>query len=102
MFLYTNLIVFIARTLNDILWLYSLVIIAAVVISWVEASPYNPIVRTIYALTEPVFDWVREHIPVIFGGLDLSPLVVLFVIYFLQGYLIPNLTRLLVYGFAPG
>src|SRR5208282_3698454 len=100
MFVYTNLVLWIAGSLNQLLWLYSLVVIASVVISWVDASPYNPIVRAIYALTEPVFDWVREHVPVIFGGLDLSPLVVLFAIYFLQGYLIPNLARVLVSGFA--
>ena len=100
MFVYTNLVVFIAQIVNELLWLYTLVIIASVVISWVEASPYNPIVRTIYAMTEPVFDWVREHVPVILGGLDFSPFIVLIAVQFLQIYLIPTLTRILISGFA--
>jgi YggT family protein len=100
MFIYTNLILWIAGILNQILWLYSLVVIASVVISWVDASPYNPIVRVIYSITEPAFDWVRRRLPVFFGGLDFSPIVVLIAIQFLQQYLVPTLTRVLVYGFA--
>ncbi len=59
-------------------WLYSLVIIGAVLVSWVNADPWNPIVRFLRAATEPVFRWVRRVLPfVVIGGLDLSPLVVL-------------------------
>jgi YggT family protein len=100
MFAYTNLILFIAETLSQLLWLYTLVILASVVMSWVEASPYNPIVRAIYAMTEPVFDRVRTHMPVFFGGLDFSPFVVLIAVQFLQSYLVPTLTRILISGFA--
>jgi YggT family protein len=52
-------------------------------------------VRTIYSLTEPVFDWLRERLPVVFGGIDFSPLIVLFVIEFLQVWLLPNVYVLL-------
>jgi YggT family protein len=60
------------------IWLYSLVIIGSVLVSWVNADPRNPIVRFLRAATEPVFRWVRRVLPfVVIGGLDLSPLVVL-------------------------
>ncbi len=65
-----------------------------------EPNPYNPIVRFIYSATQPVFDFVREHIPVVFGGIDLSPIIVILGLEFLQQYLIPTLTRVLVFGFA--
>jgi YggT family protein len=39
-------------------------------------------------MTEPVFDWVREHLPVYIGGLDLSPIVVIIAAEFIQQVLI--------------
>jgi YggT family protein len=100
MFVYTNLVVFIAQLLQSALWLYFWIVIASAVMTWVEPNPYNPIVRTINALTEPVLDWVRRRIPVFFGGLDFSPLIVLVAIEFLQQYLVPTLERVLISGFA--
>ncbi len=100
MFVWTNLVIFVVNQLNTLLWLYFWTVIIAAVLTWIEPNPYNPIVRFIYAVTEPVFDWVREHLPVIFGGLDLSPLVVVIFIEFLQQYLLPTLTRALMYGFT--
>jgi len=90
--------VFIAQVLQQLLYLYFWIVIIAAVLSWIEPNPYNPIVRFIYAVTEPVFSWVREHLPVIFSGIDLSPLVVILGIQFLQAYLIPTLAQLLVSG----
>jgi len=98
LFVWTNLVVFIAQVLQQLLYLYFWIVIIAAVLSWIEPNPYNPIVRFIYAVTEPVFSWVREHLPVIFSGIDLSPLVVILGIQFLQAYLIPTLAQLLVSG----
>ncbi|MGH7933306.1 MAG: YggT family protein [Candidatus Binataceae bacterium] len=100
MFVWTNLILWIARVLEEILWIYMWIVIIAAVLTWIEPNPYNPIVRFLYAVTEPVFDFVREHIPVSFGGIDFSPIVVIIVIEFFQQYLIPTLTRILVMGFT--
>ena len=41
--------------------------------SWIEPNPYNPIVSFIYSITEPAFNFVREHLPVVFCGIDLYP-----------------------------
>ena len=100
MFVWTNLVIWIAQVLQGALQLYFWIVLAAVIMSWIEPNPYNPIVRTLYALTEPVFDFVREHIPIVFGGIDLSPILVILAIQFLQQYLIPTLTRILVVGFT--
>jgi YggT family protein len=68
----------VGRLVSGILWLYSLVVIAAVLVTWVSPDPWNPIVRFLRRATEPVFARVRRWIPfVVIGGLDLSPLVVL-------------------------
>ncbi|HUA32890.1 MAG TPA: YggT family protein [Candidatus Binataceae bacterium] len=100
MYAWTNLIVFIVNVLQGLLQLYFWVVIIAAVLTWIEPNPYNPIVRFLYGVTEPVFDWVREHLPVIFGGIDLSPIVVILAIEFLQQYLIPTVARALMTGFA--
>jgi YggT family protein len=99
-FAWTNLVIFIAHTLSQLLGLYFWIVIISAVLSWIEPNPYNPIVRAIYALTDPVFEWVREHLPVLFGGIDFSPLVVIIVIEFFQGYLIPTVAQILISGFA--
>jgi YggT family protein len=97
---WTNLVLFFASIINELLTVYFWIVIIAAVLTWIEPNPYNPIVRFLYAVTEPVFDWIREHLPVFFGGIDLSPLVVIVVIAFLQQYLLPTLLRALMFGSA--
>ncbi|MFT3924799.1 MAG: YggT family protein [Myxococcales bacterium] len=62
--------------LRLIIELYTYVIFAAVVISWVPDLRKYPVARWVDSVTEPVFAQVRKVIPPI-GGLDLSSLVVL-------------------------
>jgi YggT family protein len=83
-----NTIVFAAATLSQLLRIYIWIVIIATLLSWVQPDPYNPIVRALYSMTEPVFDWVREHLPVIIGGLDLSPIVVIIAAEFVQQVLL--------------
>ena len=100
MYAWTNLVMFFASVLSELLTVYFWIVIVATLLTWVNPDPYNPIVRFLYSVTEPVFDWFRERLPVVFGGIDFSPLVVIFVIAFLQQYLIPTLVRALVFGGA--
>ena len=72
----------IAQVLNWGLTIYLYIIIARAIISWVSPSPYNPIVQFLYTVTEPVLRYARRIIPPIGGTLDLSPLIVILVIYF--------------------
>lgn len=70
-----------------------IVIIARAVLSWVSPDPYNPIVRVIIQLSEPLLYPIRRRLPY-FGGLDLSPMVVLLVAIFLDNFAVPSLYRM--------
>jgi YggT family protein len=83
------------RVISFIGWLldlYSWVIIAAALITWVSPDPRNPIVQFLRRATEPVLEPVRRLLPPWkTGGLDLSPLIVLVVIQFVQRVVLPSL-----------
>jgi YggT family protein len=91
MFVLGNLLVAIAGVLSFALNLYLYIVIARALVSWVNPDPYNPIVRFLYASTEPVLYRVRMALPFYTGGIDFSPLVTLVAIYFLRGFLVQTL-----------
>ncbi len=94
MFVAANLLLGMAKVLDMLLWFYMWVLIARIVISWVNADPYNPIVRAIISVTEPLLYRIRRSLPVYGGGIDFSPLVVFAGIYFLQIFLVQSLVDL--------
>lgn len=67
--------------------LYKWVIIISALLTWVRPDPYNPIVQMLYRLTEPAYALVRRFMPTVFGGMDLAPLIVIFVLIFLETFL---------------
>jgi YggT family protein len=73
--------------LLTVITLYKWVIIISALLSWVQPDPYNPIVQMIYRLTEPAYVFVRRFIPTVIGGMDLSPLVLIFGLQFLEIFL---------------
>lgn len=81
----------VAYVLSWALDIYMWLIIARAILSWVNPDPYNPIVRFLYNVTEPVLAYLRRRLPLLYGGLDLSPLVVLAVILFLKVFLVQTL-----------
>jgi YggT family protein len=87
MFVASSLVAAIARLLDIVLNAYMWIIIIRALISWVNPDPSNPIVRFLYQVTEPVLRPIRRRLPS-FQGLDLSPLIVLLAIYFLQSFLV--------------
>jgi YggT family protein len=66
---------------------YSLVILARVLMSWVNVDPYSPLARVVFDLTEPVLAPVRNLLPPA-AGLDFSPIIVLVVLQILGQILI--------------
>lgn len=86
------LIVTIIQMLNMIISLYIWVVIIAALITWVRPDPYNPIVQTLYRLTEPAYAFIRRYIPTVIGGIDLSPLVLILALQFVQ-LLLSNILR---------
>lgn len=65
---------------------YSLVVFAAVILSWIRLDPDNPIVKVVEALTEPVLGAIRRVLPD-FGGIDFSPMILLLGLRFLRNAL---------------
>lgn len=88
-----SLVAAFASLVNLVLTVYMWILIARAVISWVNPDPSNPIVRFLYQVTEPVLRPIRHRLPATMG-LDLSPMVVLLVIYFLQSFLVRELYRI--------
>ena len=85
-----------AAVIDYVLLFFMILIIARAILSWVSPDPYNPIVRFIHSVTEPVLYQVRKRIPVIFGGIDFSPIIVILVIWFLQMFVVEALEELSV------
>jgi YggT family protein len=70
-----------------VLRIYSFIIIAAALITWVQPNPYNPVVQFLRRVTEPVLRPIRSLVPPEkLGGLDISPMIALFLIW----YVIPR------------
>ncbi len=88
----SNLLSTIATILNMLLTVYFYVIIVSAILSWVNPDPYNPIVRAIRGVTEPVFSRIRRTFPFLAtSGIDFTPLAVLLIIMLLQGVVVESL-----------
>lgn len=93
MFVAGNVLTAVATILDYVLWLYMWVVIARALISWVNPDPWNPIVQFLDRATEPVLAPIRRWI----GwrmGMDLSPLIVILLITFLQIAVVQSLKEL--------
>jgi len=93
MFIFGNFLSAIATLINVILGAYIWILIGRVIISWVNADPYNPIVRFLYEITEPPLRYIRRFLPPL-GGFDFSPMILVLLIIFLQSFLVPTLQQL--------
>ena len=94
MFVLSNFLFATAVVVKAVLNIYWWIIIASAVLSWVNPDPYNPIVRFLRSATEPVMYRVRRVLPLAFGGVDFTPIVVLLAITFLQVFLVNTLYQL--------
>lgn len=94
MFVMKNLVFAIATILDYVLWAYMWALIISVLLSWVRPDPYNPIVRALYSITEPVLSFLRRKFPLMAGSIDFSPMVAILVIVFLQRFLVKTLIDL--------
>jgi YggT family protein len=89
--------------ISYLITLYVYIIIAGAVMSWLIAfnviNPYNQFVRSIWqglnALTEPVLRPIRRRMPDL-GGIDISPLVLILILFFIQSVILPNIAKLFV------
>jgi YggT family protein len=88
-----NVLLGVATVLDYALWFYMWIIIARALISWVSPDPWNPIVQFLDRATEPVLSPIRRML----GwrmGIDLSPLIAIVAITFLQIAVVQSLKEL--------
>ncbi|HBO85131.1 MAG: hypothetical protein A2073_05260 [Deltaproteobacteria bacterium GWC2_42_11] len=90
MFVIGNFLNAAATVFDYVLTFYMWVIIIRALISWVNPDPYNPIVKLLYQITEPVLYPLKKRMPYM-GGIDLSPLILIIIIVFLKFFLVQTL-----------
>jgi YggT family protein len=93
MFVLGDIILALAMILKYALTLYMWIIIISALISWVNPDPYNPIVRFLHTATDPVLRPIRNLIGYRLGPIDISPIVAILAIMFIQMSLIRILQK---------
>jgi YggT family protein len=94
MFAIRNLLIALATVIDIALVSLMFITIARAVLSWVSPDPYNPIVRFIHNVTEPILYRIRKRLPMMYGGMDFSPIAVILIIIFLRIFVVESLKGL--------
>ena len=94
MFMISNFLFALAKLVDFALGAYMWIIIGRAILSWVNPDPYNPIVRFLHEVTEPVLSRIRRLVPAFAGGIDFSPVILSLAILFLQSFLVPTLKQM--------
>jgi YggT family protein len=76
------------RIINIVFRIYSYLILARIFLTWMPIDPYSPVVQFIHKVTEPVLAPFRIILPLGGMGLDISPIIVFFLLNLLQRALI--------------
>jgi len=95
------IIAYFLRAVADILHIalnaYMYIVIARAILSWVSPDPYNPIVRFLYNVTEPVLYRIRRAVPLSISGIDFTPIILIVAIIFLDRFIVPSLYTMAAY-----
>lgn len=75
------------RLISFIADVYILVLVIRAVLFWIPHNPYQSLIKLIYQVTDPPLRFIRQFIPAI-GGIDVSPIILIFAIYLLEKILI--------------
>jgi YggT family protein len=90
-----NFLTAVASVLHLLLQVYIWVVIVRALISWVNPDPWNPIVQTLNRLTDPLLEPIRRWMFRMMGsrgiGIDLSPVLLIMAIYFVDRFLVGTL-----------
>jgi len=78
----------IAGIIRSIIWVLTILFIIRAVLSFIDPDPYNPIVQFIYRATEPCLEYFRSRLPLVYENFDLSPLLVLLLLFLLKSFLL--------------
>lgn len=90
MFIFGNLFHAVAYILDMLLSIYMWIIIISALLSWVNPDPYNPIVRFLHSVTEPVLSPIRRKLGLSMG-IDISPIIVILVILFMKYFIVASI-----------
>ena len=91
MFVFGNFVTGIAYVVDMLLNIYFWIILIRTVLSWIQPNPYNPLVRIIYNLVDPVTYKISRMIPTRVGMIDLAPFILMILIVFLQRFFVRSL-----------
>ncbi len=92
--LLTNFVLAIARVLNFIVSAYTIVIVFRVILSWIQIPSLYQVAVIVYKLTEPLLKPIRKYVPPHkMGGLDLSPMILLIILMFINSFVIRSLIQ---------
>ena len=94
MFMISNFLFALAKLVEIVLGIYMWIVIGRAILSWVNPDPYNPVVRFLHDVTEPILSQIRRVIPAFGGGMDFSPMILIVAIIFLQNFLVPTLKQM--------
>ena len=84
MFIISYFLAALAEVLHIVFYTYMLIVVARAILSWVSPDPYNPIVRFLYNVTEPLLYRIRRLIPFDMGGIDFTPMILILEFLFLR------------------
>ena len=73
--------------LVQIIDLYVLVVVGAVIVSWIRLPEDNPIVKFFNSVTEPILTQIRRYVPPV-GGVDFSPFILLLGLQLLRSFIL--------------
>lgn len=94
MIIFANTLSAVAIVVGVLLKMYFWVVVVSALLSWVRPDPYNPIVRTLRTLTEPVYYRVRKVLPFTYvSGIDFSPIVVLLAIELVDRIIVASMLQ---------
>ena len=91
MILLANLLNGLAIVVDMILSTAMWMLIISALISWVNPDPFHPIVRFLHAVTQPMLKPIRRLVPPLGGRVDISPIILIIVIVFLQAFLVGSM-----------
>ena len=83
-----NFVRALANLIHTIINVYIVIIIIRSIISWMGTIPPNPFIIMLRRLTDPVFRFVHRNLPfMVLGGIDVSPIAIVLVLYFIDNFI---------------
>ncbi|MDD5634194.1 MAG: YggT family protein [Candidatus Omnitrophica bacterium] len=93
MFVVSELLQSLALLVSLVFNILYFILVIRIILSWVNADPYNEIVQIIYRVSDPIL-WPFKKLPLRVGGIDFSPIIAFLVLAFLRNFIVNILYQL--------